>query len=168
MNLTITIGIVISSVIGILLLILLLKHDAVVYEFVMSLASSSATVESYTASSTNSSNKLDPVMDPRLNMYDAAQQCCLLQEHLENPKRRCRDCQKKHLLTITGLLNEARSLNDKDDSMTSLNIPEMVEYIETFHNRLLSGEDQTVLGQELRGFRKKIVNAGLAKPPPYK
>jgi len=57
---------------------------------------------------------LHPVLDPAFNMREAAKQCLLLEDHINNKKKRCIDCIKKHFLMIDGLLEEAVSL-EKDN-----------------------------------------------------
>ena len=53
---------------------------------------------------------LHPVMDPRYNMREVSKQCILLEDHLNNTKKRCFDCIRKHFLTVDGFLEEAVSL----------------------------------------------------------
>jgi hypothetical protein len=114
-------------------------------------------------------SKLDPVMDSRLNFYDICMECCLLQQHLINPRRRCRDCIRKHFLTITGLLNEARCLKNSDMISKKLDtdICSLVKQIQQWHKEFEMGHNPTKLSQNIRQFRKKLVNAGLGVPPPY-
>jgi hypothetical protein len=59
-------------------------------------------------------SNLHPILDPRFNMREAAKQCLLLEDHLNNIKKRCYDCIRKHFLIIDGLLEEAVSL-EKDN-----------------------------------------------------
>ena len=106
-------------------------------------------------------------MDCRLNLYDVCCQCCLLQEHLENPRRRCKDCQKKHFLTISGLLNEACALNDPSGIKKKISINDLYLEFQNLHRRYENGDNQNVLAQEVRKFRKKLVKMNLSKPPPY-
>ena len=57
---------------------------------------------------------LHPILDPEFNMREAAKQCLLLEDHINNKQKRCIDCIKKHFLMIDGLLEEAVSL-EKDN-----------------------------------------------------
>jgi len=59
--------------------------------------------------------KLDllPIMSPLFNLREVCKQMSLLEDHLNNPRKRCHDCIRKHFLTIEALFEEAISL-DKD------------------------------------------------------
>lgn len=59
--------------------------------------------------------KLDllPIMSPLFNLREVCKQSSLLEDHLNNPRKRCHDCIRKHFLTIEALFEEAISL-DKD------------------------------------------------------
>lgn len=61
------------------------------------------------------SDKLHPILDPKFNMRESSKQCLLLEDHLNNSKKRCFDCIRKHFLIIDGLLEEAISL-EKDNT----------------------------------------------------
>ena len=58
---------------------------------------------------------LYPILDPKFNMREAAKQCLLLEDHLNNTKKRCFDCIRKHFLTIDGFLEEAISLEKNNN-----------------------------------------------------
>ena len=53
---------------------------------------------------------LDPVSDPKYNMQQIVKQSILLEEHLINKNKRCRDCITKHFQHIIGLSEEAQML----------------------------------------------------------
>jgi hypothetical protein len=53
---------------------------------------------------------IDPVSDPKYNMQQIIKQSILLEEHLTNKNKRCRDCIVKHFLHIIGLAEEAQML----------------------------------------------------------
>jgi hypothetical protein len=53
---------------------------------------------------------VDPVSDPAYNMREIAKQSILLEEHLAESNKRCRDCIAKHFLHIQGLASEAQCL----------------------------------------------------------
>jgi hypothetical protein len=57
-----------------------------------------------------SCHALDPVSDPKYNMQQIIKQSILLEEHLANKNKRCRDCITKHFLHIIGLAEEAQML----------------------------------------------------------
>ena len=51
---------------------------------------------------------LDPVSNPAYNMQQIVEQSILLEEHITNKNKRCRDCITKHFLHIIGLAEEAQ------------------------------------------------------------
>ena len=54
-----------------------------------------------------------PIMSPLYNLREVCKQIILLEDHLNQPRKRCSDCIRKHFLTIEALFEEAVSL-DKD------------------------------------------------------
>jgi hypothetical protein len=105
---------------------------------------------------------LDPVSDPRYNMQQIVKQSILLEEHLANKNKRCRDCITKHFLHIIGLAEEAQMLATNKIHKYPL-INESVElYNRLFKKWLQSydngGEDSSLLCcDELRTMRKKLI-----------
>lgn len=55
-------------------------------------------------------SSIDPVSDPIYNIHQIIKQSILLEEHLTNKNKRCRDCITKHFLHIIGLAEEAQML----------------------------------------------------------
>ena len=53
---------------------------------------------------------LDPVSDPAYNMRQIAGQCILLEEHLTDNRKYCKDCILKHLIHIGMLQSESLML----------------------------------------------------------
>lgn len=100
--------------------------------------------------------KLMPIMDPAFNMREVAKQCILLEEHLNQKAKRCKDCQKKHMLTIEGLLEEAISL-DKKQKMTK-EIEELIYKWFNIEKNYASGKDtDKETAQKIRKFRKPLM-----------
>lgn len=52
-----------------------------------------------------------PIMNPLFNLREICKQMSLLEDHLNNPRKRCPDCIRKHFLTIEALFEEAVSLD---------------------------------------------------------
>ena len=52
-----------------------------------------------------------PVMNPLFNLREICKQSALLEDHLNNPRKRCPDCIRKHFLTIEAFYEEAVSLD---------------------------------------------------------
>lgn len=58
-----------------------------------------------------SSMGLLPIMNPLYNLREICKQMSLLEDHLNNVRKRCPDCIRKHFLTIEALFEEAVSLD---------------------------------------------------------
>lgn len=108
---------------------------------------------------------LDPVSDPIYNMQQIVKQSILLEEHLSNKNKRCRDCITKHFLHIIGLAEEAQMLaTNKADKYPLLN-ENVVLYNDLFHEWLKCykdnhGEDDMrvlVICDKLRNNRKELI-----------
>lgn len=102
----------------------------------------------------------DPVSDPAYNMREIAKQSVLLEEHLVEPQKYCRDCIAKHFLHIIGLAEEAQMLA----TVRVGQYPHMQEsapaYRELFQRWLDKGQSEaTAVAEELRTRRKKLVEA---------
>ena len=109
---------------------------------------------------------MDPVSDPRYNMQQIIKQSILLEEHLTNKNKRCRDCITKHFLHIIGLAEEAQMLaTNKIDKYPLIN--ESVElYNELFKiwikNKKISSNDGSesyilYCTNKLRDHRKQLI-----------
>lgn len=109
-----------------------------------------------------SCKNMDPVSDPKYNMQQIVKQSILLEEHLANKNKRCRDCITKHFLHIIGLAEEAQMLATNKIEQYPL-INECVElYNRLFKNWLknydLEGEKNVLFCcDELRTMRKKLI-----------
>lgn len=53
-----------------------------------------------------------PVMNPLFNLREACKHLTLLEDHLNQPRKRCPDCIRKHFLTLEALFEEGVSLDD--------------------------------------------------------
>jgi len=60
-----------------------------------------------------------PVMQAKFNLREACKQLVLLEDHLNQPRKRCKDCIRKHFLTLEALFEEGASLNGADKPLTS-------------------------------------------------
>jgi hypothetical protein len=103
---------------------------------------------------------LDPVSDPSYNMQQIVKQSILLEEHITNKNKRCRDCITKHFLHIIGLAEEAQMLAANRCNKYPL-INESVEvYNNLFKDWLKVKDDKTQvlnISDELRVHRKKLI-----------
>lgn len=109
-------------------------------------------------------DSLDPVSDPRYNMQQIIKQSILLEEHLTNKNKRCRDCITKHFLHIIGLSEEAQMLATNKIQDYPL-VSESVDlYNELFKiwvkNKNLNGKDESYIlfcTNKLRDHRKQLI-----------
>jgi hypothetical protein len=109
-------------------------------------------------------DSIDPVSDPRYNMQQIIKQSILLEEHLTNKNKRCRDCITKHFLHIIGLAEEAQMLaTNKIDKYPLIN-ESVILYNELFKvwikNKNLNGKDETYIlycTDKLRDHRKQLI-----------
>jgi hypothetical protein len=114
--------------------------------------------------SVSSCSGIDPVSDPRYNMQQIVKQSILLEEHLANKNKRCRDCITKHFLHIIGLAEEAQMLaTNKIDKYPLIN--ECVELYNTLFKKWITSyeldhtnnDNFCYCGDELRNMRKKLI-----------
>jgi len=103
---------------------------------------------------------LDPVSDPRYNMQQIVKQSILLEEHLTNKNKRCRDCITKHFQHIIGLAEEAQMLA----TVKTNNYPLLAEsvniYNELFNEWFKNRNDESKImeiADKLRIHRKKLI-----------
>lgn len=113
---------------------------------------------------TTTCDSLDPVSDPRYNMQQIIKQSILLEEHLTNKNKRCRDCITKHFLHIIGLSEEAQMLATNKISNYPLINESVILYNELFKiwitNKRLNGADEEYIlycTNKLRDHRKQLI-----------
>ena len=105
---------------------------------------------------------LDPVSDPKYNMQQIIKQSILLEEHLANKNKRCRDCITKHFLHIIGLTEEAQMLaTNKIDKYPLVNDC-VVLYSSLFeewmaHYNKPDSDNILYCCDKLRSMRKKLI-----------
>jgi hypothetical protein len=58
---------------------------------------------------------MQPIFEPSHNLREASKQMVLLEDHLFQPPRRCKDCIRKHMLTAEGLAEEAATLDKEGE-----------------------------------------------------
>jgi hypothetical protein len=103
---------------------------------------------------------LDPVSNPAYNMQQIVKQSILLEEHLMNKNKRCRDCITKHFLHIIGLAEEAQMLATNKCNKYPL-INESVEIYNDLFNEWIKNKDDIYnilnISDRLRTHRKKLI-----------
>jgi len=100
---------------------------------------------------------IDPVSDPKYNMHQIVKQSILLEEHLANKNKRCRDCITKHFSHIIGLAEEAIMLACADVKKYPLMGELGIFYNKLFDKWLNDTSTSLAVCTELRIMRKKII-----------
>lgn len=104
-----------------------------------------------------STGAMDPVMDPSYNMVQVAKQSVLLEEHLNEPRKRCADCIKKHFLHIVGLAEEAVSLEAARRRAHVEYMRSVAEGYDSLFARWRSGADPKAVADGARALRKDVM-----------
>jgi len=103
---------------------------------------------------------LDPVSNPAYNFQQIVKQSILLEEHITNKNKRCRDCITKHFLHIIGLAEEAQMLATNKCNKYPL-INESVELYNKLFNEWIKNKDDDIrllnVCDKLRIHRKKLI-----------
>jgi hypothetical protein len=103
-----------------------------------------------------------PVSDPKFNFREAAKNMLLLEDHLFNKGKVCRDCCTKHSLLIEGFLEEAISLDINkiyysliNESLT--NWTQFKSYLyPVLEKNPINTNDCVILAHKLRSIRKPL------------
>jgi len=99
-------------------------------------------------------DNLLPIMHPLYNLREVCKQSALLEDHLNNERKRCQDCIRKHFLTIEALFEEALSLDTKGKWFHLLD--EKAEFVRELQERWIDGDEPRDIAQELRKVRKEF------------
>ena len=95
---------------------------------------------------------LDPVMNPVYNMKEIVKQSILLEEHINNERKRCIDCITKHFLHIIGLAEEAISLDPDTASYRTY-----AQSYRTVFQMWQTNREDTEVPKRLRVIRKQLM-----------
>lgn len=101
--------------------------------------------------SVRTAGDLLPIMDPLFNVREACKQSALLEDHLNQPRKRCPDCIRKHFLTLEALFEEAVSLSSDDPPWAG-----WAERVRGWAGEWAAGRDPFEVAQELRKMRKEL------------
>lgn len=102
------------------------------------------------------------LMDPKYNLREVAKQLILLEDHLFQTEKRCLDCISKHSMTIEGLLEEAITLDKKQEHSTEINHllqnikPLTTKIIKDMKTGTATPSSYAECAQQLRSLRKPI------------
>lgn len=98
--------------------------------------------------------KLLPVLRPIQNMRDIIKQMILLEDHLFQTQKRCKDCIRKHFLTIEGLAEECVTLCKPQNILPeSRKIAEMAR---VFHHSWEAHPNDPRVAENLAGQLRKL------------
>ena len=100
--------------------------------------------------------ELLPVSDAAFTMWEAGKQLVLLEGHLNDPKKRCKDCITKHCALAEGLCEEAVGLNGGDRYRDCYGYSKQIRQT---YDRYLKGDEPQACAQMIRGVRKNLLRA---------
>jgi len=101
---------------------------------------------------------LDPIMDPKYNMFEVVKNSILLEDHLNQPKKRCKDCICKHFLSIIAYMGEAISLAGDDIESYPYMEDSLNLYTQLFDQWKNDTGTLTTIAASLRANRKLLTN----------
>lgn len=90
---------------------------------------------------------LDPVSDPKYNIQQVIEQMILLEDHLVDKRKRCRDCIVKHFCSIMGLLHECVQLAGSAIGKYTL-VNETCEVVSGLYKEWLAGQEGVKRGEK--------------------
>ncbi len=96
-----------------------------------------------------------PVMDPAFNLREIVKQMILLEDHLNQPLKRCPDCIGKHLLWWEALAEEGCCL-DKTGRTADV-FERLAATSRMCQHALLQGADPAMVAQWVRAARKSLM-----------
>jgi hypothetical protein len=100
-------------------------------------------------------------MDPAFNMREILKQMILLEDHLVQTEKRCRDCINKHFLAIEALAEEAITLSSPARKNCPLELDSLVGTVRGLHHRyghtIGNREEMLCIASELRTLRKSLM-----------
>jgi hypothetical protein len=115
-----------------------------------------------TCSNTHTCGAIDPVSNPEYNMKQIIRQSILLEEHLAEDRKYCKDCVCKHFNHILGLNSEGLCLaGDKANNYPHMS--ECVEFYDIQFQKWLKDRDskstRLEICSKLREKRKQLMSA---------
>lgn len=113
-----------------------------------------STLGTCNANTCSENNKL---LDPKYNLRECAKQMILLEDHLNNPDKRCEQCIMKHMLNIEGLAEEGISLAKTENPVCSEDCNSVAEQIRKCEQKFAEGNDPHSVAEEIREIRKPLM-----------
>jgi hypothetical protein len=121
-----------------------------------------STVNSVSSCSVNN-QKLLPILDPMFNLKEVSKHLILLEDHLFQMGRRCKDCIIKHIYTIEAFLEEAITLDTNGENVKFIENTQMEfksisnEILDLINQENINTEKIHSLAQKLRNLRKPLM-----------
>jgi hypothetical protein len=97
------------------------------------------------------------ILDPKYNLRECAKQMILLEDHLNNPEKRCKQCIIKHMLNIEALAEEGISLVKNDDKICENDCIAVATTIKQDEKDFADGKDYHLIAQNIRESRKDLM-----------
>ena len=93
-----------------------------------------------------------PLNSPLCNLREIAKQLLLLENHLFQPDKRCKECIAKHFLMCEALAEEALTLDKRQQYAIFFN--KLANAFRQLHGELDKGKPVQEVAQSIRGIRK--------------
>jgi hypothetical protein len=101
---------------------------------------------------------LYPLRHPLFCAREAAKHCTLLEDHLSDPHRDCKECERKHFLMAEGFLEEGL-LMDRHHKYHDIIVPQLEKFRECI-KEFNSDVEGHVIAQHIREIRKPLSDHG--------
>lgn len=99
-----------------------------------------------------------PVTNPWYNLREICKNTILLEDHIFQRSKRCKDCIKKHFLTIEGLAEEMVTLDKTQQLKEYYGLADQIRNIEKeYIERDKKGKSIIEIAQKLRIMRKSLM-----------
>lgn len=98
-----------------------------------------------------------PVHDPAFNLKEIVKQMLLLEDHLFQTEKQCKDCIRKHFFTIEALAEEGVTLDT--NNKYSSTFEEVIKKMRDLYKTFINGGNHNDIAQSIREIRKPIMNA---------
>ena len=95
------------------------------------------------------------ISNPVFNYREIAKQMLLLEDHLTQDEKYCKDCIRKHLMTIEALAEEANLLDKNNIHRSEAGLPTQSR---KWMSDFTDGYSKFKLSQAVRKARKRLVN----------
>lgn len=100
-------------------------------------------------------NDLLPINKPEFNLEEIIKQMILLEDHLFQDKKRCKECITKHFYTIIAFSEEGITL-DNDHHLNSI-FNKILVNVRKYQDELHKTNDYDNIGTKIRDLRKEIM-----------